>query len=259
MMDYYNRIESCPNCKKDFSLAKLKNVKEVLGSPFQVCPYCNSPYFDPAYKEPAIAYYNKNRRISFGAKYCFAIAAAITIITAITGYICSLPFCYLSAGIALVITLILSLLLKFAKNDLRERETYLNGTAVTPEIKESLVRLADRDYLDKLEKHKIEVPEFFYQRIGASKMEEKDLKAAITEKETDEYAAVLDAYRRSESAKKMLALGIKSREFRNLADESKMTPDELMEYCKKTITEFDDKVEYYNASHASPFEYPSDY
>ena len=175
-MLHHVRMVYCPKCKGVADHANPNRSFKLYGSPFRVCRKCGATYFDPGYHEEGIDAFNNDGVLINNVERAIALlvfnGAAAEYFT--RGWIKNsgmwLPF---------VILAVLALLLDYAliKSILNKinAEAYhqkwidrLEGRygEMPDELAESMERLSDRKYLDALRSHGVDVPEYFYKRLG---------------------------------------------------------------------------------------------
>ena len=172
----YHRTVTCPRCEM-IAERTSRLSDELYGSPYRVCPCCGKTYFDPEYQEDAIAIYkSKGGKLTAGgflwvllsngivAWYIFGGIRTKTLITN------SLFFVML--GIALLFDIgLIRIIRSRLKADAYHQDQidYLEGVggAIPEQLAESMERVSDRKYLDALRSHGVDVPEYFYKRLGS--------------------------------------------------------------------------------------------
>lgn len=266
MTHYYRKVR-CPYCKK-WTGHSHTHSSDLVGNPLRVCSYCNQSYWDFAYTENAIAYYNYQTEAHFGLPLLctlfslFMIAMGLYSIFENSYYFAvALLIIFLPCTFFAVRSLVRNLRLAINK-DQRILEAENSLTLQNQEntfLQESLARLSKPEYLEFLTDHDIQVPVFFYRRIGYNppeKYEEKHAKIANQEKA--ELDQLLEEQKKYRNAQYLLKKGSRSKEFREVANQCNMTTDEFKDYCRKTIEEYEAMHREYNRTHSKPAPFLSD-
>ena len=173
-----HRIVKCPKCG-DTAESIYSVLDETLyGSPYRICRECGAAYFDPFYHELAIDAFNDNGAPIdiWGMLWLLTVNGLLVWLITLTGHENSaklwIPFiivlCY--AGI------LDFQLIKTIRNRLnaeeyhQERVDLMEGRygEMSEELAESMQRMSDRKYLDALRSHGVDVPEYFYKRLGSA-------------------------------------------------------------------------------------------
>ena len=173
----YHRIVKCPRCGDT-----AENIYSVLdetlyGSPYRICRECGAAYFDPFYHELAIdAFNDKGALINiWGILWLLAVNGLLVWLITLAGHENSaklwIPFiivlCY---ACILDFQFIITLQSKLnAEEYHQEQIDVLEGRIgeMSDELAESMKRVSDRKYLDALRSHRVDVPEYFYKRLGS--------------------------------------------------------------------------------------------
>jgi len=146
------------------------------GSPLRKCPDCGRLYFDEAYAEPALTAF-EHAEIRFPwIKILYALVptagalvylgqyrstpAAGALVPLIAFGVIALLF-----DVMLIVELVRAARKSRVKKELLSRLVGRAG-AMEEELRESMERLKQKDYLDALVKCGEDVPKFFYERIG---------------------------------------------------------------------------------------------
>ena len=173
---YHSAVVKCPNCRHRVERVNLQAGN--LGSPLSRCPYCQEIVYNPYVKEPALVIYEDKG----GDPNIWSVLNTIlfnTLFIVLLKPILQAGRLTAPAWVALILCGGLALLFDVGWVRLfkvrRHLEEYhqkqmdrLEGRAgeQSEELRESLRRLSQKKYLDELEKYGVEVPEYFYHRIG---------------------------------------------------------------------------------------------
>lgn len=178
-MSYKIRTVKCPKCGKrsDTNVFYIKD--ELYGTPFRQCPKCKASYFDPAYRELGIAIYeDKGTNFRFGtivwtilfnicAVFCLYELTKTSQDEFIIGILCVALFSVIA--VLLDIRLIISIKNYNQKDRYHQKQIdYLEGRGkkLSGEELESIERLSHLDYLSALKAYGVNVPDYFYERLG---------------------------------------------------------------------------------------------
>ena len=222
-MVHYIRIARCPYCN---ALTDYSNTTkdQLVGNPMRVCRKCKKTYYDFAYQEDALYYYFRivPDKSELSLKSIFqrgekAEAAAK----------------------------------KRAEQFFAKEETQNSPVAL------SLRRLSSPDYLEFLTDHYIEVPDYFFKRIGyvpkltfAEKIKLKE------QKDKADLDKLKQEQEKFKNAAHFLARGPRDKTFQTVAKEAGMTVEEFKAYCQKVVDNYDVIHREYNKTHMPPAQYP---
>lgn len=178
-MTYHHRTVRCPNCKKVVERTTTHNEELLYGSPFRNCSYCGTTYFDSDYHEKAITWFNdKGGEISLAFIFWLLISNGI----AIAVIIGALKLSDLgSNGKWFLVPLVFGMalfcdygLIRMISNRINADKYHqkqieiIEGRAGNrdSELEASMNRLSDKSYLDALKIKGVDVPDYFYTRLG---------------------------------------------------------------------------------------------
>ena len=167
----------CPKCGMRTDIRITENP-DILhdGSPYRACGTCGATYYDPDYHEYAIDYFD-----SKGGKIDVARFLWIVLLNGVLVFMVwySLKTKTIVWG-AFLFWLGLTLLsdvgvIRLVRNRIKADEFHqeqidrLEGRsgAVSDELAASLERMSDRAYLDALKARGVDVPVYFYKRVGS--------------------------------------------------------------------------------------------
>ena len=196
---------------------------QLVGNPRRVCRKCKQSYYDFAYQEDAIYYYLNNIKPS-------------------------------------IITATIFKLLKTTQTV--EPEEKINNYFNEPEkqstdIASSLKRLSDPAYLEFLTDNCIEVPQYFFNRIGyVPEISPAEKIRMREEQEKADFNALKKEQEKFIMATHYLKLGTKDTTFKTVAQEVGMTPDEFKKYCQNVIGNYETIHREYNQNHRVPVQFP---
>ena len=264
-MVYHHRKVNCPNCGKIADRTTTTDSELLKGSPFRVCPSCGQTYFDSEYKEMGLVLFEeKGGKIGVSSILWTIISNAMVVVFLYFGFCEHNIRNYI---LPLVVFGILALLFDYGiirtiKNHASPEKfhqsqiDYIEGRSKerSASVVESMNRLSNKNYLDALLQHGINIPDYFYERIGATK--DSSLYTNYVNREDADYQELMKAQGRRRASKNLLALGVNSKEFKQAAFDSNMTPEELAEYCKKCVDDYDDLHREYNLTHKKTVKYP---
>ena len=266
-MTHYSRKVKCPYCNTWIDKQSTWNPQ---GSPFRICPRCRREYFDKDYQENAIWFLTREQS-AFFVDICAAFMLLVTIGVLYAFYDeKSLSLSVIVIEVALVaITVVLTRYaikqtIRFSKNNKNdlymERIAYLKlpSSEQQHDIADSLNRLSNRQYLDRLTSCGVEIPDFFFDRIGyyEGKRHYQQTQQIIEEKLDSDFQKLMKAQSNWRASKNLLSLGKNSSEFKKVAKDCNMTPDEFERYCKKCIDDYDEIHRQYNLTHDEAVAYP---
>ena len=173
----YYSLEKCPHCKKIIKLNSIRSFNFLKGSPIRTCPRCKETYVYPEYKEWGLVLF-ADKGDKFGILETIGLlmfhAALIFYLRSPAQYGYS-PKQLLAVGIICILALASDyLLVQTIKNRIHREEyhqkqiDYMEGrTKERPlELVESMERLSNKEYLDALKEHRIDVPDYFYERLN---------------------------------------------------------------------------------------------
>lgn len=173
----YRRIVKCPNCGKTAESTYTVFVETPYDSPYRSCRECGAAYFDPGYHEAAIDAYNDDGvEINFWWVIALLVLNGASVEYIIHGWIKNIGQLF-SFMVLLVPALLLDYgLIQTIRNKLNAEEYHLEqidllegrGEERPEKLIESMKRLSDRKYLDALRSHGVDVPEYFYKRLGSA-------------------------------------------------------------------------------------------
>lgn len=174
-MIYHHRTVRCPSCNK---IAEMTTTTHGLtGSPFRTCQNCGVTYFDSGYKEPGLLIFESKAGDGFpmGAitAAAFTFAAVFLIYQMViegaggSGILFAAIFMAIfavifDAGVFVSVKEIIHSD-KYHQKQI-DRIEGKNGE-MPDDLKESMLRLSNREYLDALKAHGVSVPDYFYQRL----------------------------------------------------------------------------------------------
>lgn len=175
-MVYHHRSVTCPHCGMIAERTRTVDSEILKGSPFRICSQCNETYFDPEYKEIGLVYFEeKGYELSITSILTVLFLHLVFFIT-----LCSsikdgvVPAMLLAVGLFGILSIICDIGLvrkykafKNPKDFHLKQVDYIEGrsTQRSAALIESMKRLSNRNYLDALKSHGIEVPDYFYQRL----------------------------------------------------------------------------------------------
>ena len=176
-MVYHHRKVKCPSCGKTADRTRTVDSEILKGSPFRVCPNCKKTYFDPEYKEMGIVLYEeKGGELNFWG-LIWAILSTVLAVYFLCGVIKEgtgggllLPL-----GVFGLVAILFDVrIIKMIKNRSNSEEfhrkqiDYIEGRTKerTQSLVESMNRLSNKAYLDALRIHGVNVPDYFYERLG---------------------------------------------------------------------------------------------
>lgn len=221
-MVHYIRIARCPYCN---ALTDYSNTthEQLVGNPERVCRKCKQYYYDFAYQEDAIYVFLNNIKPSIVTSFILKLLNATPKVS------------------------------QTQKID-KYFEEELNKNS---RVASSLRRLSNPVYLDFLTDNYIEVPQYFFDRIGY--VPEISPAEKIRMREEQEQAD-LDALKKEQArfitASHYLKLGIRNSTFKEVAQKVGMTPDEFKKYCKNIVTNYANIHREYNQTHWMPAQFP---
>lgn len=221
-MVHYVRIARCPYCN---ALTDYSNTtrEQLIGNPKRVCRKCKQYYYDFAYQEDAIYFYQNNIKPS------------------------------------IITSSILKLLNAAPKVSQKQKidkyfEEELNKDSG---ISSSLRRLSNPVYLEFLTDNYIEVPPYFFDRIGYVPDISPAEKIKMREKqEKDDLDALKKEQEKFITASHYLKLGTRNAAFKAVAQKVGMTPDEFKKYCQNVIVNYENIHRDYNRTHRMPAQFP---
>ena len=176
---HIERTIRCPRCQRSIEREIPEKGGAIPGSPFRRCPDCGRLYFDEAYAEPALAFYSeKQPRFSF-IKIVYAALPTMGALLYLKAWrsgenpnarVPAIVFSLLA--LFLIGVLVHEIVTYFRRRKAHQASRALlegESGALSPELRESLERLRDTEYLKALEKYEIEVPRFFKDRAKRGK------------------------------------------------------------------------------------------
>lgn len=175
-MVYHHRTVKCPFCNK-ITERTTTTSQVLIGSPFRTCQNCGAAYFDSGYKEPGLLIFESKAGDVFPMG---AIAAAVFTFAAVfliyqiaiggndgSGILFAAIFMAIFAVIcdAGVFVAIRETIHsdKYHQKQIDQIEGK-NGE-MPNDLKKSMLRLSNKEYLDALKAHGVSVPDYFYQRL----------------------------------------------------------------------------------------------
>ena len=268
-MTRYIRAVRCPHCN---ALIDYTNTtrKQLVGNPLRICGKCHQPYYDFAYLEDALAYYDSQQPAPGKLWLTFAVfASSVLLVIFAIVYSASIGSKTIFAIFAIVLSLISILLFRsalIATNKLHNYEAFLQelnkrmenfkSDNNNPNLKESMLRMSNPAYIDLLADNGIDIPDYFLDRIN--------YKAAFTEKRArrqtqlqSDLEVLKKAQEKWKMASRYLSMGKSSNNFQMAAKELGLTPSEFYEYCHNTVNDYEKIHLQYNATHSIPAEYPT--
>ena len=176
-MVYHYRTVKCPRCGKTIGRTITTNSEILKGSPFRVCPKCKKTYFDSEYKEMGLVYFeDKGGKISFWGALCALIVNVAAIFILCSGIFGGgsvewLLLLCLIGFIAIITDVGIVNIINNHKNFEayhQKQVDYIEGRTKeqAQSVVESMNRLSNKAYLDALRIHGVNVPEYFYERLG---------------------------------------------------------------------------------------------
>ena len=172
----YYSLEKCPHCKKIIKLNSIRIFNFLKGSPIRTCPRCKGTYDYPEYKEWGLVLF-ADKGEKFGIVEVFGLLLSHVVFVSYLrsaiqhGYSSETLWTLgISGSIALLVDY---LLVQTIKNRIHREEyhqkqiDYMEGRTKErpPELVESMERLSNKEYLDARKKHRIDVPDYFYERL----------------------------------------------------------------------------------------------
>ena len=175
-MRIHPKLEKCPQCKWPLHYTQTYGSEILKGSPVRVCPYCNATFFDPDYKEwGLILFADKGDTFSIWEIIGLLMthAALIFDFCSPAQYNFSIKALLAVGGTFIIAVLLDCSLFRAIKNRIHSEEyhqkqiDYIEGRGKKrpTELVESMERLSNKEYLDSLKEHGIEVPDYFYERL----------------------------------------------------------------------------------------------
>ena len=170
------RVVRCPKCDFMTETRRTDGSFILYDTPYRVCSHCGATYFDPGYHEAGIDVFNDNgNQISF-----WGVIGLLMFNGAAVEYITSGLIKAPGRWFYFILLLTLALILDYrfiatvwnrihAEEYHQEQIDLIEGRdgEMSDELAESMERLSDRKYLEALRSHGVDVPEYFYKRVGS--------------------------------------------------------------------------------------------
>ena len=272
-MTYYTHKARCPHCNAWTDHSVQRGVPDLVGNPYRRCFKCQKDYWDFSYQEDAIYYFLKNSTcvswiyalpvlFAAGASAFFIIIGIIGAIywISVFGVILFLIFFFPAKK---VITDIIGL---FNEEKFKQTATQKIDTRFKEEenndslLGASLRRLSDSNYLEFLTDNLVEVPDYFFERIGyVPKISPKEKKRIKEEEMNEDLEALKREQVKFVRASHFLSKGVNNKDFKAVANKLGMTPSEFKEYCQKVVKDYEAMHIEYNKTHATPAQFPEVY
>ena len=177
-MVYHHRTVKCPHCGKVADRTRTVDSELLKGSPFRVCPHCSTTYFDSEYKEMGLVLFEeKGGKLTFVGLVWILLSHSLVIYSLYSIIVEKLSGMFLPLVVFGIIALLYDIgLIKMIKNRAHSAEfhqgqiDYIEGRTKerTAALIESMERLSNKDYLDALRSHGVDVPDYFYERLQSS-------------------------------------------------------------------------------------------
>jgi len=258
--------ERCSYCHDGTERQNLTGEYE-LGSPRQKCPKCGRVYFDAGYEENALHAYKLQPKKSdiFHPLLFFVLIVLPIDVGAIYRMmqdglnrillISAVLFTVFGVGRIWVALYPRVFRKKILREYDEERMQILNTTKyISDEFSSSLMRMSDVKYLYYLISHGVEVPEYFFSRIGQTMDQElvEELRAARTasqkahEERLEREAKMRELRNELEYCEECLSMDSGTSEFEMLAKMNGMSPRVFRMHCesrtKKLRLEIQDQL-----------------
>lgn len=166
----------CPRCGAQIERACPPEGETLPGSPLRQCPECGRLYFDGAYAEAALTAFEKAEIKFPWIKILYALVPTVGALVYLRQYRAApstgalVPLIAFSLIAVFFDVLLLIELGKTVRKRAVKREMLkrIEGRAgeMEQELRASMERLGQKDYLDALVKCGEAVPRYFYERIG---------------------------------------------------------------------------------------------
>lgn len=235
------RLSRCPHCGKVLEGGFTSPYE--YGSPRMVCKNCGKQHFDGFYREKALVEY-RERAPMWNIWLCVAFV----------GFVLYLDYSVLrmerssimpeTAIISILLTLISITLLLVALHRKENRNEYVadrekkledrfrNAERLDKELAASLKRMSNEDYLYYLIENEVDVPDYFFHRLGIQKDTERIEKARRQKELQHEIKRCRDELEYHEY---YLSLGTDDWIFRQQAQSKGMEYMAFENYCRKKI------------------------
>ena len=256
-MAYYYRKVKCPYCNRwTDHFSSGSDVSLYSGSIVRTCRHCNKNFVDKSREEQALTYYKGTYRLRYVlAPLFFAVASTIPFIVLFGADGFVLPTAIFGILSAIFMYLFVKAIYETSP---KYRKAALEEKKVSQTVLNSLDRLSDPDYLDLHVINGLQVPDWFYTRIGYSRESADEVWNKKVMKEEADYRELLNAQTRRRASKHLLHLGKRHPDFIKAANEMNMSVDEFSALCKKFIDEYDSIHRKYNEEHEKNAPYPDD-
>ena len=172
---FYHRVVDCPYCDMYADRKMLLNNWPPFGSPYRTCPKCGKVYFDSGYQEDAIVRFTDTGGEITPGGLIVSLFFTGGLILYVIECISTKTIFWPGFLAVLIISLVYDIgLIRAIWNRIRAKKYHqkmidtLEGRRgeLDSYLAESMKRMSDRGYLDALRARGVDVPEYFYQRLG---------------------------------------------------------------------------------------------
>ncbi len=173
---YHSVVVRCPKCRRRVERVNLQASN--LGCPLSRCPYCQEIVYNSYVTEPALAIYEDRGgkpniwsvlgTILFNALFLVLLSDTLRAEKIPVAAWFVLIFCFAMAMLYDIGWVRMIRIRRNLEEYHQKQVDYLEGRGgeQSERVKESLRRLSRKKYLDELAQHGVDVPEYFYRRIG---------------------------------------------------------------------------------------------
>ena len=163
-MTHYYRTVKCPYCNS-WTDNTHSTSSLYTGSPVRECAVCKKTFIDRERKEEAIMYYLGKTR--FSGLILRAVIAVLCLLGGRTmlGTDSTVAIVMFSVSLLLFANLIFCIVNRRLS---KLRENLEQQKKLPEDVQKSLNRMSNPEYLEILINHNIDVPEWFFERIGAT-------------------------------------------------------------------------------------------
>lgn len=245
----------CPRCQQvaERYTIHITNGKEeqVAGTPRRRCPHCGCRYFDDHFYESALREYDAKAFSPSALLWSMVLIASIgSLVMDGNGLTAPTVMNVLDTVFAFVSVAMLLRALYIRRNraslDARcqkKSEQRLDAHCSDDELGQSLRRLSQEEYLYFLLANDVEIPEYFFRRIGCVRdtaRAEKERERYAEEKRRLEERVEREAARKAAEAEReyyeyFLSLDPNGSLFRRHAQSHNMSPERFRKHCQSMV------------------------